>query len=519
MNSAQPQTHDVAGPASSSKAGRVLMSVEGLRKDFGGQPVLDNIELSLHEGEIVLLQGVNGSAKTTLLNILTGNLAPDAGTIHLSVNGNEEVFHFPRRSWQDMNVFDRFTPEHFACKGVGREWQDIRLFSSQNLRDNLAVAAPRHVGENPLAVLFRREAVKENEHHACSEASVALDKLGLHDREGSSADKVSLGQAKRAAIARAVQAGARILFLDEPLAGLDEAGTEQVLEMLKDLADRQRLTLVIVEHVFNVSKILEFATSAWTLKNGSLSVESAATVKMQLAGLSIGPVAEIQKRLPPGAVLAQKTSLNGADLLIFSRNKRTDDPPLLEVKELVVYRGNRLVLGSRDELGNIHGISFALHRGDTGLMLAANGHGKTTLAESLAGLVKIASGQIRFDGVPIEQMPVWERAVRGLLFLPARNHTFADLSVAESLKLAGINDCPQSLKLLLHRRVSQLSLGEKQRLAFECALRKKNYILGVLDEPFSALDGANVQALFEHIQNAKDCAFLICLPNQIRQEI
>jgi branched-chain amino acid transport system ATP-binding protein len=238
-----------------------------------------------------------------------------------------------------------------------------------------------------------------------------------------------------------------------------------------------------------------------------------------LAELSSGPVAEIQKRLPPGAVLAQKTSLNGADLLIFSRTKRTDDPPLLEVKDLVVYRGNRLVLGSRDELGNVHGISFALHRGDTAIMLAANGHGKTTLAEALAGLVKITSGQIRFDGVPIEQMPVWERASRGLLFLQARNHTFADLSVAESLKLAGINVCPQSLKPLLHRRVSQLSLGEKQRLAFECALRRKNYILGVLDEPFSALDGANVQALFEHIQNAQDCAFLICLPNQIRQEI
>ena len=519
MNSEQPQTPDLAETTSSPIAGHILMRAEGLRKIFGGQVALNNIELSLREGEIVLLQGVNGSAKTTLLNILTGNLAPDAGTIHLSANGTQEVFHFPKRSWQDLNFFDRFTPEHFARKGVGREWQDIRLFSSQNLRDNLAVAAPRHIGENPLSVIFRGKAVAENERHVCSEASVSLAKLGLHDREFSSADKVSLGQAKRAAIARAVHAGARILFLDEPLVGLDEAGTVQVLDMLKDLANRQRLTLVIVEHVFNVSRILAFATSVWTLKNSSLSVESPVAVKKQLAELSSGPVAEIQKRLAPGAVLAQKTNLNGAELLIFSQNKRTDNPPLLEVKDLVVYRGNRLVLGSRDELGNVHGISFALHRGDTALMLAANGHGKTTLAESLAGLVKIASGQIRFDGVPIEQMPVWERAARGLLFLPARNHTFADLSVAESLKLAGINICPQSLKPLLHRRVSQLSLGEKQRLAFECALRRKNYILGVLDEPFSALDGANVQALFEHVQNAEDCAFLICLPNQIRQEI
>lgn len=90
----------------------------------------------------MLLRGNNGSGKTTLLNILSGNLEPDEGSIHLQVNGASEHFKFPRRWWENLNPFDHFTPERVAREGVGRTWQDVRLFNSMTLAENIAVASP-----------------------------------------------------------------------------------------------------------------------------------------------------------------------------------------------------------------------------------------------------------------------------------------------------------------------------------------------------------------------------------------
>src|ERR1039458_8271762 len=137
--------------------GRTVLSLRDLRKSFGGQIVLDGISAELHEGEVVLLRGDNGSGKTTLLNILSGNLEPDAGGINLQANGRAEHFQFPRRWWQEINPVDHFTPERVAREGVGRTWQDVRLFNKLTLIDNIAVASPRQTGESPFNLMrFRR---------------------------------------------------------------------------------------------------------------------------------------------------------------------------------------------------------------------------------------------------------------------------------------------------------------------------------------------------------------------------
>ena len=93
-----------------------VLSVKGLKKSFGGQVILDDISLDLKRGEVVLLRGENGSGKTTLVNILTGNLEPDKGELHLNINGNKELFSFPRRWWKEVNPFDHFTPERLVSE-------------------------------------------------------------------------------------------------------------------------------------------------------------------------------------------------------------------------------------------------------------------------------------------------------------------------------------------------------------------------------------------------------------------
>ncbi|MEW8052322.1 MAG: ATP-binding cassette domain-containing protein, partial [Candidatus Thiodiazotropha sp.] len=131
------------------------MRAGGLRKSFGGQVVLNGADFELHEGQVVLLRGANGSGKTTLLNMLTGHIEPDAGTIELRTNGAIEHFRFPRKWWQELNPWDHFLPERVARAGVGRSWQDTRLFSTLTLCDNIVVAGPedRH-GHNPVHILF-----------------------------------------------------------------------------------------------------------------------------------------------------------------------------------------------------------------------------------------------------------------------------------------------------------------------------------------------------------------------------
>src|SRR5215212_2268085 len=121
-------------------APRLVLQATAISKSFGGNAVLKKISLHLFEGNIVLLRGENASGKTTLLNILTGNLAPDAGTLGIKGASGWEEFRFPKSWWSYLNPFSHFTPERVAHEGVGRSWQDIRLFPKLSLLDNIAVA-------------------------------------------------------------------------------------------------------------------------------------------------------------------------------------------------------------------------------------------------------------------------------------------------------------------------------------------------------------------------------------------
>jgi ABC-type branched-subunit amino acid transport system ATPase component len=490
---------------------KIILRIKGLQKAFGGQVVLDGVSLELRQGEVALLRGDNGSGKTTLLNILTGNLEPDAGTIQLFTNEVKENFHFPGRWWQGLNPLNRFTPELMSREGVGRTWQEIRLFPTQNLSDNIALATPGQLGENPVWALLRRRAVQQQERVILNSAEEALSELGLKGREISSADKVSLGQSKRVAIARAVQTGARILFLDEPLAGLDEAGVGEVMNLLERLACDKKITLVIVEHVFNISRILDLATTVWTLGSGKVTVETPASVRAEIEQTAVNGIQDwigeiagtdsniVNQKLPGGAVLSAAIPVSA-----------NPSPVMLEVEDLVVHRGKRMVIGEQAQNARIHGLSFTLHKGQLAFLQAPNGWGKTTLLEAIAGLIPITSGSIRLNGKSVQDLPAWERAANGMSLLQARNHSFPELSVREALRLSHVSSVPENIAHLLERHISDLSGGEKQKVAMACVLGNGKKKINLLDEPFSALDPTAITTLLQSVNQVlkKSCIFL-----------
>lgn len=485
------------------------MAAKGLKKSFGGQVILDSVDLELKEGEVVLLQGENGSGKTTLLNILTGNLRPDAGAVFYSADDTPRSFHFPRNWLQELNPFDHFTPESVAREGIVRTWQDVRLFGTQSLIDNISIAVPGHAGENPLLALVRPDLTTRKERAIHAQAEKILADLGLQGRESSSADKISLGQSKRVAIARAIAAGARILFLDEPLAGLDRQGVAGVLALLEALVKTYAVTMVIVEHVFNQPHLQPIVTTNWVLANGKLVVSDSLSTIHGHQETNTRP-SWLTLLADDGAEIIDESLPRGALLTRIRRSDYDQKAPILEIKDLVVKRGERTVLGL-DENRDATGLNLTVYKGETVILQAPNGWGKSTLLSAIAGSIPIARGEIRLDGKPIAALPTWERVRQGLRVLASDRNTFPNLKVREVMQLAGNSQGVSGFAALADRVCSSLSGGERQSVALFSIPPGK---VGIYDEPFSALDLNNTTKAAAIGKPGMSLAQLILIPGQ-----
>lgn len=506
------------GESSSRVDGREILRARAIRKSFGGQVVLDGASVDLHEGEVVLLRGDNGSGKTTLLNILTGNLKPDSGTVWLDADGTEEKFDFPFRWWQTINPFSHFSPERVANESIGRTWQDIRTFKSRSVLDNIAVATPNQPGENPLQVLIRNGGTRRFEKTNESECRELLWKLGLKEIEDASAERVSLGQAKRLAIARAVRAGARVLFLDEPLSGLDTDGIDEIINLLTALVEKDRLTLVIVEHVFNIPRILRVAHTVWTLSDGIVQSVEAQRILEDLPSEFDDVVKKLLGQFAKPECRVEECLLHGgARFLRITDVKAKPDGevPVLDVRSLVIRRSYRLVIGYQVLDGAIQGLSFKLYRGDVGILCAPNGWGKSTLLEALVGILPSSDGQVFLRGVDLHQVPPWERVRRGLRMLTARNKLFPTLSIQEYLSLSNQpSERKQGRLSNLKQSIGELSGGERQQLSLD-KLSIPNAVT-LLDEPFLGLDARAARHASEQLweaTNRLNGTLLIALPS------
>ncbi len=492
---------------------RPALSISNLTKSYGGQVVLDDLSVGLQQGEIVLLRGDNGAGKTTLINILTGNLEPDAGEIDIAVDQSTESFRFPRKWWSSLNPFQHFTPERLAKAGVARMWQDVRLLPSLDLSDNVAVASPEQIGENPLWAFLKPNAWRRQERSISQATQLVLADLGIAELSNKSPDELSLGQSKRVAIARAVQSGARILFLDEPLSGLDARGMHEVLSLLESLSSSGKITIVIIEHIFNISHIMKIATKVWTLREGKIFTERPEDVRRERSCDT--DFQHIIDRLAGDAgAVVNLPLVNGATLTQVAPAHVQDLDIIFEVQDLVVHRGRRLVIGEIADDG-IRGLSFKIARGQIAILHAPNGWGKTTLLEAIAGLLPVSSGKILVNNRPVDKMRPWQRSSAGLSLLRARDNFFATLTVKESLEIANNSDT-ESLSCFHKKRVSDLSGGERQRVLTNSVLGNRHLTIGLLDEPFSALDPKRVEELTETIMAKLDLAgILIAIPSTV----
>jgi len=201
-----------------------LFEASGLHKRFGDQVVLENISLSFEEGQLSGIMGPNGAGKTTCFNVLTGRYKPDRGSVH-----------FAGRDITGLS------PREIACQGLSRSFQIMNLFDDDSAIDNIVIALPavREQAWSPLRDLGRNAA-------AYDQAAQILARIGLAGKERTQARRLSYGERRALEIGVALAAQPRILFLDEPTAGLGAEGTARLFDLVAEL--KRQLSIVIIEH-------------------------------------------------------------------------------------------------------------------------------------------------------------------------------------------------------------------------------------------------------------------------------
>lgn len=220
------------------------LKLEKVSKSFGGLMAVSNVSLEIEKGSLVGLIGPNGAGKTTLFNLLTGVYTPSSGTITL----NEAT---------PILLSDK-KPHQIAKLGVARTFQNIRLFKDLTVLDNIKIAMNRHVTYNLFESLLRLPSFYKNEKELHQQALEMLGLVGLVDVKDEPAKNLPYGKQRQLEIARALATGGKLLFLDEPAAGMNPNETSELTQFIFDIRKKMELTIVLIEHDMSlVMKICE----------------------------------------------------------------------------------------------------------------------------------------------------------------------------------------------------------------------------------------------------------------------
>ena len=223
------------------------LQATGIRKKFSGIVALDDLDLTVEDGERVGLIGPNGAGKTTFFNCVLGVLRPDEGRVELH---GEDVSH--------LRVHRR------AQRGIGRTFQRIELFAELSVREHLLIAERTRRGDGRLwKDLIGRGKPRPDEIERCDEV---LSLLGLGDVANEPIEHLSLGKGRLVEVGRALMTEPSVLLLDEPSSGLDRQETADLARTLREVQADQGFAILLVEH--DVEFVAGFTERAYVLDFG-----------------------------------------------------------------------------------------------------------------------------------------------------------------------------------------------------------------------------------------------------------
>ena len=215
---------------------KTVLQANELSIVFGGLTAVSNFSCELKEGELVGLIGPNGAGKTTIFNMLSGVYTPTSGQITF-MDRNDRV-----------RIINKKSPAQLNKLGIARTFQNIRLFNSQTVADNVRIALHNQRIVNPLDVLFRTPKFRRDEKLMDEKVNELLEILKISNKKYELASNLPYGEQRKLEIARALASNPKLLLLDEPAAGMNPQETEELRQMIELIRKHFHLTVLLIEH-------------------------------------------------------------------------------------------------------------------------------------------------------------------------------------------------------------------------------------------------------------------------------
>ena len=221
-----------------------VLEMQNVEKHFGGVHAIDNFSVKIEQGQIHGLIGPNGAGKTTIFNNITGIYAPDAGKILFrgyDITGS--------------------SPHRVAQLGIGRTFQNIRLFSNLSVMDNVIIASGNDATYNLAEAIFHNKNYRRREQHLQDKAMHLLEIVGLQDKANERASSLPYGHQRKLEIARAMALEPKLLLLDEPAAGMNADESMELVDFVQEIRSRFKITILMIEHHMDVvSNLCDYCT-------------------------------------------------------------------------------------------------------------------------------------------------------------------------------------------------------------------------------------------------------------------
>lgn len=250
-----------------------VLRIEDVTMQFGGVVAVNNLSMEINEGEIVSLIGPNGAGKTTVFNAVTGVYPPTNGQVLF--HGEPIACNHPHGKMRKLYAGENLgkytkvvehTPDFIAKKGIARTFQNIRLFKTMTVFENVLVAKHMRRKSNLFTATFMLN--RKEEKKMRQECLELIEILGLSDVKDEVAANLPYGKQRHLEIARALATEPTLLLLDEPAAGMNPQETNELTAFIKDIRDKFHLTVFVIEHHMNL--VMDISDRIYVIDFGKL---------------------------------------------------------------------------------------------------------------------------------------------------------------------------------------------------------------------------------------------------------